>query len=238
MLIRPLSKYHLKDLHREIDLFDRKIQHCQHYAKFECEEDRASALQKLIRSRQKAVKAVAAMGSQGMDFNPDLLPRSMKAETQTLASGNSMTRETSGIPAKTVLLVDDNSHSRAARARTLREVGMMVDCAATASAGLSRLHTGSYSLVLVDVSKDRAGAERLVAEIKSSNPRQLVAFLVGSPPFVVKSLHGVTPQSMQDVIPRRVVRQGAERASAGSTNLRSDFGQRIRQIQARKEEVA
>jgi hypothetical protein len=82
MQIRPPSKYHLKDLHKEIDLFDRKIEHCQHHAKFDCEEDRASALQKLMTGRLKVVKAAAAMVSQGIDFDPDQLPRSLKAELQ------------------------------------------------------------------------------------------------------------------------------------------------------------
>ena len=82
MQVRPPSKYHLKDLHKEIDLFDRKIEHCQHHAKFDCEEERASALQKLNTARQKVVKAAAAMISLGIDFDPEQLPRSMKAESQ------------------------------------------------------------------------------------------------------------------------------------------------------------
>ena len=82
MQIRPASKYHLKDLHKEIDLFDRKIEYCQRHAKFESEEDRATALQKLVRGRKKAVNAAAAMVSQGVEFDPEQLPRSMKAELQ------------------------------------------------------------------------------------------------------------------------------------------------------------
>jgi CheY-like chemotaxis protein len=150
-----------------------------------------------------------------------------------------MTRDMSGIPAKTVLLIDDHSHSRAARAKTLRELGMMVDCAATTSGGLSRLQTGTYSLVLVDVSKDRAAAERLVAQIKSMKPRQLVAFLVGTAPFVVKSLNAVTPEPIMKVMPRpRAVGPGTGGASVESTSLSMDFGRRVRQMQARTEEVA
>ena len=86
MQTRPASKYHLKDLHKEIDLYDRKIEYCQHHAKFECEEDRASALQKLVRSRKKAVNAAAVMVSQGVEFDPEQLPRSMKAELQAAAT--------------------------------------------------------------------------------------------------------------------------------------------------------
>ena len=82
MQIRPPSKYHLKDLHKEIDLFDRKIEHCANHAKFDSEEDRATALQKLVNARLKVVKAAAAMVSQGIDFDPEQLPRSLKAELQ------------------------------------------------------------------------------------------------------------------------------------------------------------
>jgi CheY-like chemotaxis protein len=148
-----------------------------------------------------------------------------------------MSRDMSGIPAKTVLLIDVNSHSRAARARTLREMGMMVDCAATTSAGLSRLDSGSYSLVLVDVSTDRGAAERLVAQIRTGNPRQLVAFLVGSPPYVVKSLNAVTPLPVATVsVPRRqATRSGAASAPAGNRTLSIDFGRRIRQAQGKAE---
>jgi CheY-like chemotaxis protein len=148
-----------------------------------------------------------------------------------------MSRDMSGIPAKTVLLIDVNSHSRAARARTLREMGMMVDCAATTSAGLSRLDSGSYSLVLVDVSADRGAAERLVAQIRTGNPRQLVAFLLGSPPYVVKSLNAVTPLPVATVSvpPRQATRSGAASAPAGNRTLSIDFGRRIRQAQGKAE---
>jgi CheY-like chemotaxis protein len=145
----------------------------------------------------------------------------------------------SGIPAKTVLLIDVNSHSRSARARTLREMGMMVDCAATTSAGLSRLDAGAYSLVLVDVTRDRGAAERLVAQIKVMNPRQLVAFLVGSPPFVVKSLDGVVGATV--VAPQfktaPVVSSSREHRPA-ATPVSINFGRRVREIQREKEEVA
>jgi len=151
-----------------------------------------------------------------------------------------MTKDVSGIPAKTVLLIDVNSHSRAARARILREMGMMVDCAATTGAGLSRLKAGHYNLVLVDVSKDRGAAESLVAEIKAGNPRQLVAFLVGSPLFVVKSLKvaGLTPRATESEAVPREAKPAAARTSARNQPLRMDFGRRVRQAQAEAEEVA
>jgi hypothetical protein len=86
MQIHPPSKYHLKDLHKEIDLFDRKIAHCQHHAKFDCEEDRRAALQKLTTGRQRVVKAAAVIVSQGIEVDPNQLPRSMKLESPAQAA--------------------------------------------------------------------------------------------------------------------------------------------------------
>jgi hypothetical protein len=37
MQSKPLNRYDLKDVHQEIDFFDRKIAHCQTYERFESE---------------------------------------------------------------------------------------------------------------------------------------------------------------------------------------------------------
>jgi hypothetical protein len=78
MQARPSSKYHLKDLHREIDLFDRKIAYCRNYEKFTSEFERESACHKLVTKRESLVKRAAAMTSQGIEYDPKQLPRSMK----------------------------------------------------------------------------------------------------------------------------------------------------------------
>lgn len=78
MQARPTSKYHLKDLHREIDLFDRKIAYCQNYEKFDSQFDRDSACHKLVVKRESLVKLATAMASQGIEYDPKQLPRSMK----------------------------------------------------------------------------------------------------------------------------------------------------------------
>jgi hypothetical protein len=101
------------------------------------------------------------------------------------------------------------------------------------------LDAGAYSLVLIDVTRDRGAAERLVTQIKMMNPRQLVAFLVGSPPYVVKSLDGVVSATV--VAPQfkttRVVSSGREHRPA-ATPVSINFGRRVREIQREKEEVA
>jgi hypothetical protein len=78
----PDSKYALKDLHAQIDLFDRKIAYCQSHEKFDSEPDRAAALQKLVSKRETLAKTALAMASRGVEFDPKHLPRSFKQEAQ------------------------------------------------------------------------------------------------------------------------------------------------------------
>jgi hypothetical protein len=76
----PDSKYALKDLHQEIDLYDRKIAYCQSYEKFDTEEARAAALKKLVVKRESMVKVALGMASRGVVCDPKYLPRSFKAQ--------------------------------------------------------------------------------------------------------------------------------------------------------------
>jgi hypothetical protein len=72
------SKYALKDLHQDIDLFDRKIAHCQSHGEFGSEKERAVALQKLVTKRDALVKTAMAMAGRGVECDPKYLPRSFK----------------------------------------------------------------------------------------------------------------------------------------------------------------
>ncbi len=78
MALHPRNKYHLRDLHREIDLFDRKIAHSETYAAFATEELRAAEIKKLRTKRGTLVKVAAELVSEGIDFEPKDLPRSFK----------------------------------------------------------------------------------------------------------------------------------------------------------------
>lgn len=78
--IPPDSKSALKDLHKQIDFFDRKIAYCRNYEKFDSEEDRAAALQKLVTKRESLVKTALGMASRGIVCDPKYLPRSFKAQ--------------------------------------------------------------------------------------------------------------------------------------------------------------
>jgi len=68
----------LRDLHEQIDLFDRKIAYCETHEKFDSEQERSSALQKLTTKRGTLVKNALAMASRGIQCDAKYLPRSFK----------------------------------------------------------------------------------------------------------------------------------------------------------------
>ena len=76
---RQDNKYALKDLHEQIDLFDRKMAYCQNHEQFDSQQARESALQKLVTKRETLVKAALAMAGRGVECDPKHLPRSFKA---------------------------------------------------------------------------------------------------------------------------------------------------------------
>ncbi len=80
MQLRSESKYVLKDLHQEIGLLDRKIAHCEKFEKFESDKERATALQKLVRTRKMLVNSAEKMAQHGVEFDAKDLPRSLKEQ--------------------------------------------------------------------------------------------------------------------------------------------------------------
>ena len=71
------NKYNLMDLHKEIDLYDRKIAYCQQFEIFEFESERAATVKKLERKRQSLVKLAMNYSSLGIEHDPRFLPRSL-----------------------------------------------------------------------------------------------------------------------------------------------------------------
>lgn len=71
------NKYRLKDLFKEIDLFDRKIAHCEAY---DSESDRAATLKKLKTKREQLVRKADELGGPGEWCDPKDLPRSYRHE--------------------------------------------------------------------------------------------------------------------------------------------------------------
>lgn len=132
---------------------------------------------------------------------------------------------------KTVLLVDVNPQSRESRAKVMRTLGVMVDCASSVRSARSKMDAGAYNLILVDLGSDSTGAEALVGEIRLRHPRQPVAFLVGSPLFVAKSLRKEAgrARAAQTIVPPPI-------APVETTGKPFDFSQKIKDAEA--EEVA
>ena len=84
----PPNKYDLKDLHRQIDLYDRKIAACETFEKFDSEVARASSRQKLVSKRERLVKSARAMESLGVEYDAAQLPRSFKTEAAAAGKTN------------------------------------------------------------------------------------------------------------------------------------------------------
>lgn len=98
MPAHPENKYHLRDLHKEIDFFDRKIAHCNLHEKFDSEEARVSALHKLEVKRGSLVKAAIDLVGKGIEYDAKDLPRSLQhsasaANTEAPASTQATTHQ-------------------------------------------------------------------------------------------------------------------------------------------------
>jgi CheY-like chemotaxis protein len=156
------------------------------------------------------------------------LAESKIAVPDALAAGKT-TPNASSWQNKIVLLIDINPHTRDSRAKMMRTLGVTVDCVDSAEAAHSRLATGKYNMVLVDLGRDLDGAELLAQDIRSRNPRQLVAFLVGSPLFVATSLKR---DGMSRQRPRVAVVAGAVQKPNAPAVASMDFGQKIRAAEA------
>lgn len=131
---------------------------------------------------------------------------------------------------KQVLLVDASAESRDSRAKVMRTLGVTVHCASSARAARSKLESGSYNLVLVDLGADTTAAEALVREIKANAPRQLVRFLVGSPMFVSTSLRDKSMNAPSMSQTGRPIRK------TSATSVKFYFGQKVKDAEI--EEVA
>lgn len=85
---------------------------------------------------------------------------------------------------KVVLLIDKNSETRRSRANAMRTKGVTVHCAANPRSARPKMDANVYDLILVDFDTDDESADAWVRQVRENNPRQLLAFLVGSPMFV------------------------------------------------------
>ncbi len=73
------NKYYLRTLHEEIDLFDRKLAHMLKYDTFATEAARKTSTSKMEAKRQLLVKLARQLASEGVEFKPSELPRSLRS---------------------------------------------------------------------------------------------------------------------------------------------------------------
>jgi hypothetical protein len=74
------SKYHLKTLHADIDLYDRRLAHLLKYEVFATETARAAAARKISLKRDPLVVTAKRLAAEGIEFKESELPRSFRPE--------------------------------------------------------------------------------------------------------------------------------------------------------------
>ena len=74
------SKYYLKSVHAEIDLFDRRLAHLMKYDVFESDAARAAAARKINLKREPLVQTAKRLAAEGVEFKETELPRSFRPD--------------------------------------------------------------------------------------------------------------------------------------------------------------
>lgn len=73
------DKYFLRDLHQEIDLYDRKLAYLEKHVDFASSDDREEAEKKLLAKRASLEKAALELVASGVEYEDKDLPRSFRA---------------------------------------------------------------------------------------------------------------------------------------------------------------
>lgn len=93
-MIRPLprrDKYYLRDLHQEIDFYDRKLAYLGEFVEFASAADREEAEKALRTKRAPLEKAALELAASGVEYDEKDLPRSFRAMNQEPADGKKLT---------------------------------------------------------------------------------------------------------------------------------------------------
>lgn|SRR5690242_13282595 len=73
------DKYFLRDLHQEIDFYDRKLADLSKYVEFASLQDREEAENKLVSKRALLEKTAMELAASGVEYDNKDLPRSFRA---------------------------------------------------------------------------------------------------------------------------------------------------------------
>ncbi len=88
---------------------------------------------------------------------------------------------------KRVLLVGTSSRKRELRAEVMKKLGIEVDSAADIGEARSWWRADLYDLVLIDMASGLDHSHSFCEDIRSANPPQQLAFLVGAPEYLAAS---------------------------------------------------
>ena len=73
------DKYFLRDLHQEIDLYDRKLAYINQHVHFASPKDREDAESSLLAKRAPLEKTALELAASGVEYEEKDLPRSFRA---------------------------------------------------------------------------------------------------------------------------------------------------------------
>lgn len=73
------DKYFLRDLHQEIDLYDRKLAYLEKYQEFASSADRQEAEKLLMAKRALLEKTALELVTSGVEYEEKDLPRSLRS---------------------------------------------------------------------------------------------------------------------------------------------------------------
>lgn len=73
------DKYFLRDLHQEIDLYDRKLAYLEKFMAFDSPADRQEAEKELLTKRASLERAALELAASGVEYDEKDLPRSFSA---------------------------------------------------------------------------------------------------------------------------------------------------------------
>ena len=90
---------------------------------------------------------------------------------------------------KRVLLLDTSQTKRDLRADVMRKLGIEVDCAADVLEARCWWRADLYNLVLINATAEAESRDQFCNDIRGANPRQRIAFFVGSPEYLAVSPH-------------------------------------------------
>jgi hypothetical protein len=83
----PKDKYFLRDLHQEIDLYDRKLAYLEKHVNFASPADREEAEKKLLSKRAPLEKTALELVASGVEYEEKDLPRSLRTRHIEPSSG-------------------------------------------------------------------------------------------------------------------------------------------------------